>query len=281
MKKNTVLGTIILSSLVLGGMQTVSYAATYQDATHAKSNGKIKFVEGKPEIVDPNNPDKPVIPVDPKDPTNPNPENPPVNPNKGDLMIQYVSDFDFGVHKKTVRGMTVNAKADRVFDEITEIGPESPTRNSREVVPFVSTLDTRTDREGGWSLRVSASEFTSEDKKIKGAEVIFSNVNYASPTEKTPVVFDSATKENFLEGLKLTTNPQTIATASTASNEDQGMGSYSIALGSKLVDQTDGDEDAKTYNVSNGVTFSMPKDTSVSAVEYHATINWELVPGIK
>lgn len=266
MKKNIILGTVLVSSMVLG---LTAGAAEYPDSTHANSNGKVKFIEGDPEIVDPGNPDKPVTPEKP------------VNPNKGDLMIQYVSDFDFGIHKKTVNGVTANSVADLVTYNDVKDGTKE------EVVPFVSTLDTRTDREGGWNLRVSATEFegkteSKKDVKLKGAELIFSNVNYANPVTETPVVEEIAAKKLEEGGLKLNSNPQKIATADESKVVSQGMGTYSLALGSTLIKQTDDNPDTAkaTYNVTDGVTFNLPKNASVSVADYNATINWELVPGI-
>ncbi|MFC6345872.1 WxL domain-containing protein [Vagococcus carniphilus] len=270
MNKKIIFSSVLVAPLfLLSSMGNDFEAATYKDSNNASSIGKVKFIEGESEIVDPKDPDKPVDPVEP------------VNPNKGDLMIQYVSDFDFGVHKKTVNGITANSKPDLVVDK------KDDKKEKYDVVPFVSTLDTRTNRNGGWNLRVSATEFKGTNKSnnevvLKGAEVIFSNVSYAQPKAETPVVNSEAASAVVKDGFKLQQSPQKIATSDESKVESQGMGSYSLALGSELVNQTDDNLDStkSNYKVTNGVTFNLPKNTSVSVADYTADINWELVPGI-
>lgn len=267
-KKNILRATLIAPICLLGIITNTSEAATYSDSNNASSIGKVKFIEGDPEIVDPTDPDKPVDPVDP------------VNPNRGDLMIQYVSDFDFGVHKKTVTGVLAKSKPDIVVDK------NNPSSGEYEVVPFVSTLDTRSNRDGGWNLRVSATEFkgtaNNSEVTLKGAEIIFTHANYAKPKSETPIVNGSAAATILDEGLKLQQTPQKIVSADESTVENQGMGSYSLSLGSALIDQKDDNPNTEEseYKVTNGVTFRLPKNTAVSVADYYADINWELVPGI-
>lgn len=258
MKKTKLVQTMMISTLALGMTSNV-LAANYTDALNAVSDSKIEFIEGDPEILDPSNPDKPITPTNP------------TNPNKGDLMIQYVSDFDFGVHKKTTKGLLANAKMDKVKNE-----------TDNEVLPFVSTLDTRYNREGGWKLEVSSTDFIGTDAKnneviIKGAEIVFTHANYAKQ-DNAPVVKTPAEAEKVEDGMILGKDKQVLAFAD-ATKDEQGVGSRTLALGNQVEKQRDADKDYD-YNVTNGVTFRLPKNAPVSATKYQATVNWELSPGI-
>ncbi|MGX7024555.1 WxL domain-containing protein [Vagococcus hydrophili] len=305
MKKVFLYGALLGTTVgVFGGITTAfaeAPAVDYETPTKANSDAKIKFIDGgDPEIVDPIDPTKVVDPVDP------------VNPNRGDLMIQYVSNFDFGVRKRvTSKELTANAKAVKVVPKGEK---KEDVSKQYEVMPFVSTLDMRPEREGGWNLQVNQGEFTfKKDGKnipIKGAEMIFTNTNYADyingggAQPNAPQIVDKATSKldydlkgtNYTQyldglgnGLKITGTNTPVAFAD-ASKTDQGVGSYSLALGNKLVDdakdqtskQIADKEPAEVYKSTNGVTFRMPKQTAVGTdSEYHATVTWTLAPGIK
>lgn len=266
MKKHMILSTVLVSSLFLGATVAVNAEEgneRYPEAGRAKTTSKVNFIKtDKPEIVDPDNPDKPVEPVDPD-----NPDEPVTNPNnEAELVLQYVPNFEFGTYFWTPEGLTVPAKSDFIK------GDEKP----EEVVPFISTMDMRAVREGGWKLEVSSGDFTHNESGhvLEGAEVVFTNANYGS-AEKAPVITESATKSDVKEGFKLG-DKQTLATADR--KDSQGIGSYSLKLGTELKSQEDDAE--KEFLATNGVHLVVPSKTPASVGEYTAELEWTLTPGI-
>lgn len=269
MKKHMILSTVLVSSLFLGATVAVNAEegnTRYPGADKANTTGKVNFIKSnKPEIVDPDNPDKPVEPVDPE-----NPENPVTNPNnEAELVLQYVPNFEFGTHFWTPEGLTVPAKSDFIKGDGESGEPEA-------VVPFISTMDMRADREDGWKLEVSSSDFIHDESGhvLKGAEVVFTNANYGS-AEKEPAITDSARQSDVKKGFKLG-DKQKLATADK--NEDQGVGSYSLKLGTQLESETDDAEE--TYMATNGVHLVVPPKTPASVGDYTAELEWSLTPGI-
>lgn len=256
-KKLFVVPLLILSVLVLSNDK--AFAATYDDATKAKSNGNIEFETGGPEIVDPEDP-KVII-----DPVNP-------NENKGDLVLQYVSNFDFGIHERTSQYFETLALPDRL-------------KNSELVVPFVSTKDLRTNRQGGWELSVTSGKFKSVTdgtyvggQELNGAEIVLTNAVYNGPesSDLKPEVAQKAKETNVSQGLALTPgSPVVVARAieDETSNKKQGIGSYSLALGKVT--------DINGKKLTSGVTFRKPEKLNVDEAQYVAILEWELTPGIK
>lgn len=251
MKKKVLVSSAL--GLMIIGTGTASFAATYQDDLNAKGTGVIEFEEGdEPGIVDPTDPTNPVDPIDP------------VNPATGDLRIQYVSDFDFGKQKRNLNGLKVNSNLVEVKEKPAAEGEEGKLI---KVVPFVSTLDLRAERNTGWNLTVKASQFETADKvAIKGGEVTLSNANYAGTDNHKPVVGTEFSKK---EGVALIPGTQ-FEIASADASKEQGIGSYSLALGKEKDGLTD------------GVTFSMPAKSTVKLdTKYTATFDWKLTPTLE
>ncbi|QZN89323.1 WxL domain-containing protein [Vagococcus lutrae] len=267
MKKHMILSTVLVSSLFLGATVAVNAAEgneRYPEAGKANTTSKVNFIKtDKPEIVDPDNPDKPIIPVDPD-----NPDEPVTNPNnEAELVLQYVPNFEFGTYFWTPEGLTVPAKSDFIK------GDEKP----EEVVPFISTMDMRAVREGGWKLEVSSGDFTHNESGhvLEGAEVVFTNANYGSAV-KAPVITGTAMQSDIDKGFKLGGVKQKLATADGESS--QGIGSYSLKLGTQL-DSREDDANEK-YMATNGVHLVVPPKTPASVGEYTAELEWSLTPGI-
>lgn len=267
MKKKVILNSILVSTLMLSGAGVVNAAENaekeYSSALEAQSYGQVEFVDTKEaEIVDPDNPDKPIIPGEPDKPE-------PTNPNMGDLVLQYVPNLDFGTHKKTSQGLEVNAKLIKAY--------EPDTSEKKELIPFVSTLDTRAERNGGWRLTVKRSDFiTEKNAKIEGADVTFSNLTYKGENTNKPEAIGSK--------ITIGTEATVIAKASENNQEGQGMGSHSLLLGNGTLDQKDylkDDRYGENYKVTNGVTFALAKGAAVSADKYQSTFEWNLVPSLE
>lgn len=236
--KNLVMSSIVLGSLM--GATTTALAAEYdpENPDKAQTSATINFIadEEPEQPVDPEDPDNPIDPVDP------------INPNGGELMITYASKFDFGSQTKS--GTTWNALADNLKD-------------GTKVVPFVGTKDSRgTDRKG-WVLtaKQDGAFKDSQGNELTGAELTLSNLSYTdkegAPTAKAGTV-------------TLSTTPEEIASAGS----NQGIGSWSVALGS-----LQGEAGSET---TNGVTLSVPGTTAKNTDTYSTTVTWELTadPGV-
>ncbi|EOI06748.1 hypothetical protein UAY_00090 [Enterococcus moraviensis ATCC BAA-383] len=250
--KKVIIGST-LAATILGGLgaQTVQ-AAEYPSATEAKSEGKVTFTEGGPEIVDPTDPDIPIAPVDPTDPTNPTK---PINPGKADLMIQYVSDFDFGTHSNSLKALKANAKPDYAF----ALDAQGNRTGDLYAVPsFVSTKDVRAERTG-WELTVTASKFTSsKGTELKGAEVTLKDLTYNTPTNPIGTAPTAATGNKIL-------TPATETTVATA-GDNSGIGSWSLGMGALSTDE----------KAVQGVELNIPQNSLKENDTYKATFDWEL-----
>ena len=170
MKKSShIMATVALASFAFGGAQAQAEVAS----TH-RSDSKINFTAGEGVVtppVDPKDPDNPIVPspIDPNDPGNPG------TGQTGPLSIDYVSNIKFGAHKITGKNIAYKAiNAD----------------------PFVQVTDLRGAGDG-WNLSAKITEFTSGNKVLRGAKLVFkdgivkagSSTNISLPPTKSDVSF--------------------------------------------------------------------------------------------
>lgn len=236
MKAKNLLTSAVLLTTMMGGAVT-SFAAEYEDATHAKTDATITFTkdDGPTGPVDPGNPG---IEIDPIDPSKP-------NPNGAELMISYASDLNFGEQSKN--GTSWNALADKV-----KAGEEI-----REITPFVSTKDSRGEERKGWTLTAKQdADFKDGTNVLKGAELHLSNLFYAEQAGAP-----TATAGEVILG----SDAQDISSAKA----DSGIGRWSVGLG-----ELEGEEGSQT---TTGVTLTVPETTAKNAATYSTTVTWELV----
>lgn len=259
---------LVMSSAALAAIVEVGAlqadAATYPDATKGVSNGNITFTDdGSNNISDPENPDKPTNPVDPKDPENPDKEGD--NKNPGDLKLVVVPDLDFGSKQKTSAAVTAKAKVVAAWDE-----------NKAKIyrAPWVTTHDMRTERGTVWTVSVTYSQFSltgDATKKINGAEIVFTNANYEGTSKTKPTIHSKAVGSDVASGLVLTPGTE-VSIASSDASKGQGVGDFSLALGTNSKGTNTKD------SLTDGVTFRMPANTAVETGKYQAELNWELKP---
>ncbi|UQF23765.1 WxL domain-containing protein [Vagococcus lutrae] len=261
MKKSAILSAVLASTIILGGVTSVS-AAKFDSSLKATSEAKVQFTKPKtPEIVDPDNPEKPVTPVDPKDPDNPDKNG--TNPNNdSELLLKFVPEFDFGEHEWSAEGFEANAKSIQVRNKDGEI---------EERAPFVVTQDLRTKRGNGWKLQVSSDGFKHKesDNELIGAEIVFTNASYGDQKNR-PKVSTKAEQKDLTEGFSVTKDSETLAHTDLKEDSNSGQGIHSLKLG----DLIDG-------NLTDGVTFKLAPNTPASTGEYQATLNWELVTDVQ
>lgn len=225
--QNALVCGLVLTSLVGGTMTTFAEEPNGKTAT---TKGEITFVadEDGGQPVDPEDPNKPVDPSKP------------INPGKGELMITYASDFNFGTQKKGETSW--QAQADKM-------------KNDELITPFVSTKDTRgTDRQG-WSLTAALSKGfeDGQENELKGAELSLSNMFYSDKELNAPTAST--------ETLTLNATGQEVAKADGTT----GIGNWSVGLGKLQAD-----------NTTNGVTLNVPEKSAKNTATYTAEVTWEL-----
>lgn len=234
--QNALVCGLVLTSLV-GGAATSFAAGTaeYPTEAEAKTKGEITFLADEDGGQ----------PVDPTDPTVPVDPSKPINPGKGELMITYASDFNFGTQKKGETSW--KAQADKM-------------KNDDLITPFVSTKDSRgTDRDG-WTLTAALSKGFEDGKgnELKGAELKLSNMFYSDKVKDAP--------EASQDVLTLNDTGQEVAKATATT----GIGSWSVGLGELQAD-----------NTTNGVTLNVPEKSAKNTATYTAEVTWELTNGPK
>ncbi|MFI1241799.1 WxL domain-containing protein [Enterococcus casseliflavus] len=238
-KKMFFLSFLMISSFTVGG--TKGLATEYSNATEAKTDAVVSFTADT-DPVNPVDPEDPEVPVDPVDP---------INPEGAELMITYVSNFNFGTQNKSET--TWNALADKVYID-------SSKTDTREVVPFVSTKDSRgTDRKG-WVLTVKqdGAFIDGNNNELKGAEIELSGLRYETTKNKQG-------KPNVVNpNITLTTAEQDVAKADSITGIDQ----WSLALG--MLQGNQGKQ------ITNGITLNVPKSTAKNTATYTTSITWEL-----
>ncbi|EPI00487.1 hypothetical protein D920_00850 [Enterococcus faecalis 13-SD-W-01] len=235
-KTNLLVAASVLGLSVLGYSANV-FAADYDGATKATTEGAITITPAdpdQPEIVDPEEPEKPI------DPPNP-------NPNQGKLKINFVANFDFGEIENTSFAINQNAH----LTEVTSNGvPEKR-------VPFLSVEDRRGVDRQGWQLRATqTSSFQDEDgNELTGAEISIQNLRYGSGNLANAPEIPN-------ERIVLNNTEQVI----TQADASQGIGSWSMAFGERQADDT-----------TNGISLSIPANTLKTDKTYTTSIVWELV----
>ncbi|OQO89235.1 cell surface protein [Enterococcus casseliflavus] len=232
-KKLFAMSLVTIQALSMGHQV---FAAEYEGPAKATTGADVEILpyEGGGNVPDPENPDEPLHPELP------------VNPNPGELKINYVSTFDFGRHMNVSSELVVNA----LLDELNlDAGPETHR------VPFVATEDRRGTNRQGWELRVSQpTPFEdSEGNELSGATIKLSGLRYVD-TNNAPVVTGG--------DIVLDSEEKVLATA----NEIQGAGAWSLALGSPTTEGT-----------TDGVTLNIPQNTIKNNVSYGTQIVWELI----
>lgn len=247
MKTLRLLSIGALSAVILGGSLTTF--ADEETETNINLNqttqGTIQFTPNTdtPEVVPPI--EEPDVDI-------------PVNPDiTGPLSIVHVPTMDFGEQKIS--------KNNEVYSMIAE---KQKRKNSDEKVPYVSFAQV-SDKRGtnaGWSLKVTASEFKTNDDKALNKELVGTEIHllnsaiaYNGPDNQKP------TSKGTSNEITLTANNSTeILTAA----KDHGAGDTSIFWGNQA--------ELTTTALNNDITLHVPGKSAKDAVKYTATLDWTL-----
>ncbi|WEG73600.1 WxL domain-containing protein [Vagococcus intermedius] len=252
--KKTLISTILLSTLVLGGAQ--AFAA--DSATNVGSKGTIGFTDGG---VDPENPEEPKEPeiTDPNNPGEPGekPGDKPggtENPNQGSLKVEYVPNFQFNtqkVSKKTERYSATPANYDKEEEKL-----------SKPLFAQVSDLRVKeADALTPWTLTLAASPFDNE--LAEGSTIELNDVSLISAND---------------ESTKLTEQIKVPTTGEATTLVEEGASGLSVVRFGEAKEMKTDDE-VKAYK---GVQLVVPSKVSLSAtkgVEYTTSLTWNLTAG--
>ncbi|MGM0155628.1 hypothetical protein IGK30_003495 [Enterococcus sp. AZ178] len=199
----------------------------------------------------------PVSPVDPLVPdVEVSPENKPELPeDQGQLSIDFVSAFDFGLQAISVRDQTYYAKPQRLLNE-------DGTVNENEERPnYVQISDRRSENDrNGWTLAVTQKE------QFKGAENQVLNGASLSLSNQQVITAQGGTAPG-LQSVPCTLVPGNRRTLLLAQGSE-GTGTWIYRFG-------DGD------TAGESVALDVPKGANPEATTYSSTLIWELsaVPG--
>lgn len=227
MKKNPIL---VFCIAFLGGTMMFTNIAQAESVSGVDSTVYMELTpgDGVTNPVDPEDPDNPEVPnpIDPADPENEG------TGNSGSLTIDYVCNIAFGSQK---------------------IGSGTVAYHAINKSPFIQVTDNRGTNEG-WSLKATASEFSSETGSVlKGAVLSLKNgqvkshsSNVSAPPVARDVVFDNTESK-----------PVMIA------EEDTGRGTWINVF-------------SGTEGNNTNVQLAVLEGSAEANVEYNATITWEL-----
>ncbi|MDA9470674.1 WxL domain-containing protein [Enterococcus sp. 5H] len=256
MKLTTLSSAAIVAALAIGALAPT---AAFADATSLNSTGTVTVEEGG---TDPDEEDSGTIDPEPDgdgDGTlpEPNPDGPgeEPNPDRGPLMIEKVTNLEFGTIKTSANEVTAFA-APMLFGE----GDDAMTRGA-----YVQWRDIRAGGTFGYTVTAEMSQqFTGKDtNKLAGATIDFSNgfmTAQIDNTNKAP----SLTAPAF----QLTEDgaATTVVTANAAAEE--GKGRYIMAFG-----------DSREETDANSVKLTVPASTAsnMAVDEYVAKVTWKVV----
>lgn len=231
-----------LSATILAGGAT----AFAEEAREVQTQGEVTFIPNTEE-------ETVVIPPE----TEPEVLIPPLVPSTGPLTIAYAPSMNFGVHPISNQDQTYSMLAE--MQELADGSGQTP------YVSFAQVQDTRGTNEG-WTLSVTASEFTSstQNSELTGAQISLLNpiINYNGNNAANAPTAHASTL-NLVPGA---------ATTIMEAAEGQGAGSSSVVWGNQVAlnDSTD----AEVLN--DAIQLFVPGTTAKDATTYTADLSWEL-----
>ncbi|TLG78271.1 WxL domain-containing protein [Vagococcus zengguangii] len=263
MKKTTIISTIIMNTLLLGGlMPAVSAEGLPQEAS---SEAGVGF-EPNNEVVDPVDPNKPdpEKPINPTDPENPGTDLPdPETPNAGPISLDFASKLYFGLQKISTSNQTYYAAAQ-------PYGPDNQLTTN-----YVQVTDVRGDDQATWKLSVKQlKDFTVPEttKTLANTKIHFTDGNMNTQAENS-----SAAPSVLNESFTLETGTQVDV---VQASDGKGMGTWVLRFGTNdsLATNT-GDEG--TYpeaitKLNKEISLEVPGASTKLAEKYTTDLLWTL-----
>lgn len=263
----------LILAVIAGGVVASSVSVEAAD-TSMNSTGEIQFSvdeEGVTPTVDPENPDV-------TDPINPDPGEV-VGPTKGALRFDSISNLYFGTNKLT-------AAKQNYYPHFVKNSLTDPN-NVEEYAHFVQVTDDRGGTDTGtkgWKVSVKHDGiFKSGTKKFNGFLEI-NNLNVRSANNVTDVLRAPLVVPNAALGIS---NNQDNTLLSANGSESQGLGTWSMAFGSKTektsglgadgTAATGGTVDTTKEGRNPAVKLTVPEGQIIDADKiYKTTIIWTL-----
>lgn len=210
--------------------------ATLVGAEPLEIKGEVGFVENttRPPVVNPLDPDS-EIEID-------------TGGSIGALSVDFASSLDFGRNQVSTSDKTYYAAANTVT--VKESGEEIVVPN------FVQVTDNRGTK-AGWTLSITASDFTTEEGRVlTGAYITFHHAHIYTPNSlgNEPVAVESV----MLEEVE---TPYPIVTA----NDGQGTATWGVYYAG--VDDATGEK---------SITLHVPGESTKMAETYKSTLEWSL-----
>lgn len=204
-----------------------------------------------------------INPVAPED-GGPDVEIAPIDPdgegNTGPLTIAYAPTMDFG--------QQVISNQDRTYTMIAE---QQPLKDGSGDVPYVSfaqVQDTRGTNEG-WDLRVTLSDFENNDVQTRNTTLYGTEIEFTSPTLE---YVGNEGNEPAVHAPNLVLSAGGEAQSVLSAETGRGSGTSSVVWG----DQMDLNNSTSDIVRNEGILLHIPGATAKDAVEYAATLTWEL-----
>ena len=231
-----------LSASILAGGAT----AFAEEAREVQTQGSVTFTPGDDEtvVIPPIEPEPPVV-------------IPPVVPSTGPLTIAYAPTMNFGNQ--------IISNQDQTYDMLAEMQELVDGSGQTPYVSFAQVQDTRGTNEG-WTLSVTASEFTSSTQNgvLTGAQislldpaVVYNGIN---PLNAPSV---HANQLGLIPGA---------ATNVMAADVGQGAGASSVVWGDQVALSASTDSEVR----NDSVQLFVPGATAKDATTYTASLDWEL-----
>lgn len=259
MKLRTFSSAAIIAAIALGSV----IPATSAFADEAEGNPRELDSMGSVRVLEDDGTEGPTTPIDPENPDTELPEvewpEVVVNPDRGPLMIENVTNLEFGEIRTSANRVEKHAEAVQLSDD-TERGN------------FVQWRDTRAGGTFGYELQASLTkQFTgveSNTNVLTGSTIDFANgfmeadVRDGNNENPAPTVTNNAFTLAFGGGAE---------TVVTASQEDEeGKGRYIMAFG-----------DSREDTAGTSVKLSVPANTATNMAldDYEAIVTWSLVAG--
>lgn len=296
--KNKVLGTILLSTLLLSSAVSVS-AAT---ADTVKSSGSVNVDEGSIKPTDPDKPGDGGNDKDPEKPTDPvipdvDPKDPgtggftPGNPDGGALTLLGASNLKFGtinISSNNIQKYAAPAKVLGATQDPTT-GALTPTGTNKTVGNYVQFGDIRSEQTGYTLTAQLTKQFTLYDKDGKTPLGTLDNasINY---TNGILTHEDGANITGGVDGLDLTSTMELVQDSGTAqqvvnlpSGKAPAKGILSVEYG-QTKDYDDkytvkGTAQKETEDKSIALKVPSRTATNMKKGNYLAEITWTLTDG--
>lgn len=242
----------IIAAIALGSV--IPATSAFADEKELDSTGSVRVLED-------DGTEEPTTPIDPEKPDTELPEvewpDVEVNPDRGPLMIENVTNLEFGEIRTSANRVEKHAEAVQLSDN-TERGN------------FVQWRDTRAGGTFGYELQASLTQqFTgveSDTNVLTGSTIDFANgfmeadVRDGENENPTPTVTNNAFTLAYEGGA------ETVVTANEENQE--GKGRYIMAFG-----------DSRDETAGTSVKLSVPANTATNMAidDYEAIVTWSLV----